>query len=576
MRLSQYHLPTLKEAPAEAETASHRLMIRAGMIRKLAAGIYSLLPLGVRVVRKIEKIIREEMDRAGAMEVFLPSVQPAELWKESGRWEVYGRELLRLKDRHEREFLYGPTHEEVITDLVRRDVRSYRDLPLRLYQIQTKFRDEIRPRFGVMRAREFTMKDAYSFDADDEAAAESYEAMRRAYDAIFKSFGLRFRAVEADTGPIGGSFSHEFMVLADSGEDTVVYCGSCDYAANMERVELAPPTPRAETEPEPEPEPLEEVSTPGKKSVDEVAQFLGVLPSVMIKTLLYRTDTGEIIAALVPGDREVNETKLARALGANGAALAGDSEIMKATGAPVGFAGPVGLDIPVVADNSVKAIANGVTGANKADAHLKNVNPSRDFQNARYADIRQAVEGDQCVRCGSGELRMAKGIEVGHIFKLGVKYSEAMSAKFLDAEGKERPMIMGCFGIGVARSAAAAIEQSHDEAGIIWPPAIAPFGAVVLALNADDENVLKAAESIYEKFAAAGLDPALDDRDVRPGVKFNDADLVGYPVQVVVGKKSVARGEAEIKTRKTGEKVSVPLEGVVPAVREIMEALSEV
>lgn len=572
MRLSRYHLPTLKEAPAEAEVVSHKLMMRAGMIRKLAAGIYSLLPLGVRVIRKIENIIREEMNRAGAMEVFLPSVQPAELWKESGRWDVYGKELLRLKDRHEREFCYGPTHEEVITDLVRRDVRSYRDLPVNLYQIQTKFRDEIRPRFGMMRAREFSMKDAYSFDADDEGAARSYEAMREAYINIFKRCGLDFRAVEADTGPIGGSFSHEFMVLAESGEDTIAYCGKCDYAANMEKVELVSPN-AAEAG---ETAALEEVETPGKKTIEEVSEFLKTPREKMIKTLIYKTDAGELIAALCRGDHEVNDIKLARAAGVNEVALADDEEVAKATGAPTGFAGPVGLDARIIADNSVKAMENGVTGANRADIHLKNVSPSRDFPNAQYADIRQAVEGDECARCNGGKLFMAKGIEVGHIFKLGTKYSEAMSATFLDGEGKERPMIMGCYGIGVARTGAAAIEQNNDEAGIIWPPAIAPFDVIVLPLNMDNNDVMKAAEEIYRELGEKGFDPVIDDRDQRPGVKFKDADLVGYPVQVVVGKKSVAEGKAEIKNRKTGERVTAPIGEVVQIVADTIKKLTEV
>ncbi|MBI4665697.1 MAG: proline--tRNA ligase [Nitrospinae bacterium] len=560
MRFTRYYAPTLKEAPSEAEVASHRLMMRAGMIRKLAAGVYSLLPLGLKTVRKIENIVREEMDRAGAMEVFMPSIQPAELWKESGRWDVYGKELLRLKDRHDREFCYGPTHEEVVTDLVRRDVRSYRDLPVNLYQIQTKFRDEIRPRFGVMRGREFSMKDAYSFDMDDDGANKNYEAMRGAYNAIFRRLGLSFRAVEADTGQIGGSFSHEFMVLAESGEDTIAYCDKCEYAANVEKVEISAPAQSGA----PEQKPMAYTPTPGKKSIEEVSAFLGLEPAMLIKTLIYRTDGGEIVAALCRGDHEVNHVKLARALGAVEVALAADEEITAATGAPAGFLGPVGMKIRIVADNAVKVMSGAATGANKADTHLVNVNPDRDFNVTTYADIRNVIAGDACPRCRDGAMKLAKGIEVGHIFKLGVKYSESMKATFLDASGQDKPMIMGCYGIGVGRSAAAAIEQNHDDKGIIWPPAIAPFDVAVVPLNMDDAEVVKTAEGIYQALMDAGFDPILDDRDVRSGVKFNDADLIGFPLQVVVGKKGLAEGKVELKTRKTGEKRLVE-PGAIPA-----------
>jgi len=569
MRLTRYHVPTLKEAPAEAEVTSHKLMMRAGMIRKLAAGIYTVLPIGLKVIRKIENIIREEMNRAGAMEVFMPSIQPSELWKESGRWDFYGKELLRVKDRHDREFCYGPTHEEVVTDLVRRDIRSYRDLPVNLYQIQTKFRDEIRPRFGVMRGREFSMKDAYSFDADDAGANKSYELMRDAYNAIFNRLGLTFRAVEADTGQIGGSFSHEFMVLAESGEDTVVYCDTCGYAANMEKVETPP---IAATSHE-EPQPVQFVDTPGKGKISEVAEFLKASPETFVKTLIYKTDSGAFVAALTRGDHDVNEVKLARAANAVEIALASDDEVTTITGAPVGYAGPIGLSIPIIADSAVKTIRNGVTGANRADTHIKSVNPERDFPGAVYADIRNAKEGDSCPRCSGGKMKMARGIEVGHIFKLGTKYSESMKATFLDAEGKDQPMIMGCYGIGVGRSAAAAIEQNHDANGIIWPPAIAPFDVVTLPLNMDNADVVKAAEDIYKSLVESGLDPALDDRDVRSGVKFNDADLIGYPVQVVVGKKGLAEGKAEIKIRRSGEKISVPLGEAAAAVKKAIDDL---
>ncbi len=571
MKLSRYHLPTLKEAPAEAEVISHQLMVRAGMIRKIAAGIYCLLPMGVRVIRKIETIIREEMNRAGAMEVILPTVQPAELWEESGRWNQYGKELLRIHDRHGRDFCYAPTAEEVITDLVRRDIQSYRDLPVNLYQIQTKFRDEIRPRFGVMRAREFSMKDAYSFDIDDEGASESYAGMKKAYEAIFKRCGIEWRAVEADSGQIGGSFSHEFMVMAESGEDTIAWCDKCHYAANVEKVEIK--TIEA-TERSSEELPLEEIKTPGMGAVNDVAEFLKEPASKFIKTLIFKTDgPDEFVAILTRGDHEAQETKVKNAIGANEMALAGEVEVARITGAATGFAGPLGLKIPVVADWGVKLIENGVTGANKTDMHIKNVNPMRDFPDVKYADIRKANEGEACPRCGDGKLGMAKGIEVGHIFQLGKKYSKAMSANFLDREGKERPMIMGCYGIGVARTGAAAIEQNHDEYGIIWPPSIAPFKVAVLPLNLDDEMVARTANDIYEKLLDENMEPVLDDRDARPGVKFKDADLVGYPVQVVVGKKSLAQGNVEIKIRKTNEKTAAPVGDAIKAIKEALASL---
>ena len=567
MRLTRFYIPTLKEAPSEADVASQKMMMRAGMIRKLAAGIYSTLPLGLRVIRKLENIIREEMNRAGAMEVFMPAVQPSELWVESGRWDVYGKELLRFRDRHDREFCFGPTHEEVITDLVRRDVRSYRDLPLNFYQIQTKFRDEIRPRFGVMRGREFSMKDAYSFDATDDGANKSYEAMRVAYTAIFTRLGLNVRAVEADTGQIGGSFSHEFMVLAESGEDTIAHCGKCEYAANVEKVEIKAPTDMDSAEALP----VEEVSTPKMKTIEEVSGFLKIAPERLIKTLVYKTDTGEFVIALTRGDHDVNNVKLARTVKAGEVTMADDAEVFKATKAPSGFLGPIGLSsVKIIADNAVRVMRNAVTGANKKDAHVRNVNHERDFPNATFADIRNVKAGDPCPRCDGGTMGLARGIEVGHIFKLGTKYSEAMRATFLDAEGKEKPMIMGCYGIGVGRTAAAAIEQNHDDKGIIWPSSIAPFDVAVIPLNMDDEAVVKAAETIYDSLMKEGFDPIIDDRDARGGVKFNDADLVGYPVQVVVGKKSLAEGKVEVKNRKTGERISVIPGEAVAEVRKVI------
>ncbi|MBI5587602.1 MAG: proline--tRNA ligase [Deltaproteobacteria bacterium] len=564
MRYSRMLLPTLKEVPSDADVISQKLMMRAGMIRKVAAGIYNLLPLGLRVVNKVEQIVRTEMNRAGAQEVLMPMVVPAELWQESHRWDEYGKELLRIRDRHNRDFCLGPTHEEVITDMVRREVRSYRELPLNLYQIQTKFRDEIRPRFGLMRGREFMMKDAYSFHATDESAEAEYRNMFDTYTRIFERCSLQFRAVEADTGSIGGRFSHEFHVLADSGEDAIASCDACDYAANLERAELkdpgfAPAGPKA----------VEKVSTPGKKSVEEVSAFLGVPQSSLIKTLIYETDRGAV-AVCVRGDFEINEVKLKRELKAQFVRLADDDAVRKATGAPVGFAGPVRIKAPVYADFSVKGIPSGVTGANEADTHLMNVSPSRDF-NATYLDLRNAVAGDECPRC-SGRLVIKRGIEVGHIFKLGTKYSEAMGATFLDPEGRERPLIMGCYGIGIGRTAAASIEQNHDEFGIIWPSPLSPFDCEVVPVNVKDEGTVKVAEEIYSKLTARGVDALLDDRDERAGVKFKDADLIGIPVRVTIGERNLKQGMVEIKERRSGE---VRLVKVEEAVEELEKAIKK-
>jgi prolyl-tRNA synthetase len=547
MRYSHMLIPTLREEPADAEVISHKLMLRAGMIRKVAAGIYTLLPLGVRVIHKVERIIREEMNRAGAQEVVMPCVLPADLWKESGRWDQYGKELLRMKDRHERDYCFGPTHEEVITDLARREVRSYRQLPLNLYQIQTKFRDEVRPRFGVMRAREFVMKDAYSFDADEAGAENSYERMYDAYMRIFERCGLRFRAVEADTGLIGGRFSHEFMVMADTGEDAIVSCDTCVYAANLERAEVS----KVAVKSDEELKELERVQTPGKRSVEEVAEFLGVPPQRLVKTIIFQTGEGAI-AALVRGDHEINEAKLRRHLGAMELEMAGDEIITDVTHAPKGFAGPVGLDLRIVADYAVQGMRNMVTGGNELDTHLINVNLGRDFQVDEFADIRLAQEGDPCPRC-SGRLQISRGIEVGHIFKLGTKYSEALGATYLDLEGNERLLVMGCYGIGVGRTAAAAIEQNHDEDGIIFPFAIAPFHVLLLPVNNKDAQVMGAAEELYQDLLAKGIEVLLDDRDERPGVKFKDADVIGIPLRLTVGEKNLKQGKVEIKVRRSGE-----------------------
>ncbi|NCC24157.1 MAG: proline--tRNA ligase [Deltaproteobacteria bacterium] len=555
MRYSNYYIPTLKEDPAEAEVISHKLLLRAGMIRKLTAGVYTYLPLGLRALNKVSAIVREEMNRAGSLEILMPTVQPADLWKESGRWNAYGRELLRFLDRHDRESCLGPTHEEVVTDLIRGEVRSYRQLPLNLYQIQTKFRDEIRPRFGLMRGREFVMKDAYSFDRDEEGAERSYWAMYEAYKLVFGRLGLRFRAVEADSGSIGGSFSHEFMVLADTGEDTLVVCESCQYAANLEkaRVKLDEgavfgPCPS-----------LTEVATPGKHTVSEVADFFGLGPERIIKTLLYDVD-GSAVAVLIRGDRELNEIKLKNRLGAEACSLATPDQVREWSGAPVGFAGPVGLaSCRILADQELAQGTDWVVGANKADFHLVHVSLERDVLMAEYADLRNVTETDSCPEC-SGKVSLPKGIEVGHVFKLGTKYSRAMNAVFLDEQGRERIMIMGCYGIGVSRVVAACIEQNHDEKGMIFPPPIAPFEAVLIPLAARSQEVTAKAEKIYGQLQAMGVEVLLDDRDERPGIKFNDADLVGCPMQLVLGEKGLVKGILEAKDRRTGEKTELRLD----------------
>jgi prolyl-tRNA synthetase len=551
MRTSHLLLPTLREDPGEAETVSHRLMLRAGLIRKVAAGIYTYLPLGLKIIRKVEGIVREEMNRAGAQELLMPIASPAELWKETGRWDFYGKELFRFKDRHERDFCLGPTHEEVITDLFRREVRSYRQLPLNFYQIQTKFRDEIRPRFGLMRGREFIMKDAYSFDKDDAAARLNYQKMYDAYHRIFSRCGLNFRAVEADTGLIGGSSSHEFMVLADTGEETIVYSETGTYAANVERAEVLPPNIGGSEEARPR----RSVNTPGCRTVEEVTKFLKVDASKLVKTLLYSTGS-ETVAVLIRGDHDANEIKLKRLLGATDLELAGPATVEKVTGAPVGFAGPVGLKIRIVADHAVKAAANVVVGGNQADTHLVDVNCPRDFQVEQFADLRNAQAGDPSPR-NDGVLKTTKGIEVGHVFMLGTKYSQAMKASFLDPNGKECLAVMGCYGIGIGRTAAAAVEQNHDDKGIVWPFPIAPFHVHLISLG-QSTAVIDATTTLYAALEDAGLDVLWDDRDERAGVKFNDADLIGAPYQVIIGDKGLTEGLLEVKTRKTGAKTNLP------------------
>lgn len=560
MRFSRFFLPTLKETPAEAEVISHKLMLRAGMIRKLAAGIYSYLPLGLRVLRKVEAIVREEMNKAGAQEVVLPMVQPAELWQESGRWEFYGKELLRFKDRHARDYCMGPTHEEVITDLVRREVRSYRDMPLNLYQIQTKFRDEIRPRFGLMRGREFVMKDGYSFDVDEKASGKTYLAMYAAYQNIFRRLGLQFRAVEADTGSIGGSFSHEFMVLAETGEDTIVSCTGCDYAANIEKAEVILPVENPSVN-QALSRPIEKVATPGRRTVEEVTSFLGIPPQQLLKTLIFVVD-GQPVAVLVRGDHEVNEIKLKNLLQAREIALADETLIRRITGAPVGYSGPVGLPVKIVADQAIQGIYDCVAGANEEGHHLVHVDAGRDIHTDLYGDIRLVTAGDRCPRCRQA-IRLSRGIEVGHIFRLGTKYSEGLKATYLDGEGQERYMVMGCYGIGVSRIVAAAIEQNHDESGIIFPVAIAPFDVLLLPVNVNDEAIRQAAEDTYHKLLSGGFDVLLDDRDERAGIKFKDADLTGIPFRITIGTKFTKEGLLEIKVRGTGETLFVTREQLV-------------
>ncbi|MEK7294476.1 MAG: proline--tRNA ligase, partial [Nitrospirota bacterium] len=546
MRTSHTLIPTLREDPGEAETASHRLLLRAGMIRKVAAGIYTYLPLGLRVLRKIEAIVREEMNRSGAQEVLMPIASPAELWRETGRWDFYGKELLRFKDRHERDFCLGPTHEEVITDLIRRDVRSYRQLPLNCYQIQTKFRDEIRPRFGLMRGREFIMKDAYSFDRDEAGAKVSYQKMYDAYSRIFTRCGLTFRAVEADTGLIGGTSSHEFMVLADTGEETILYAEGGAYAANVERAETLPPAGTSSDAPRP----LRKVPTPDVRSVEDVTAFLKVSPAQLVKTVLYQSSK-DLVAVLVRGDHAVNEVKVKKLLGVTALELADPAKVTAATGAPVGFAGPIGLaGVRIVADHAVKALRNVVVGGNEVDTHYMDANWDRDFVVEQFADLRNAQAGDPSPK-GDGALRMARGIEVGHVFMLGTKYSQAMNAMFLDPEGKECLVVMGCYGIGISRVAAAAIEQHHDAKGMLWPIPIAPFHVHLLPLS-QSAAVSATAQTLYETLSQAGAEVLWDDRDERAGVKFNDADLIGAPYQLVIGEKGLAQGTVEFKERTTG------------------------
>lgn len=556
MRVSKLYAPTLREVPAEAEVVSHQLMLRAGFMRKAAGGIYTYLPLAWRVLKKIERIVREEMDAKGSQELLMPIVQPAEIWQESGRWDVYGAEMFRLQDRHNRCFCLGPTHEEMVTTLIRGDVRSYRQLPLSVYQIQNKYRDERRPRFGLMRGREFIMKDAYSFDRDEAGLDKSYQDMYDAYTNIFTRCGLNFRPVEADSGAIGGSGSHEFMVIADSGEAEIVFCTSCDYAANVEKAELFPLEAQEEAMLT-----KEEVVTPDCKTIADVCAYLKLPVDHSVKAVAYNSEKG-LILCFVRGDHEVNEIKVINTCGVIDLEMATEEQLA-AAGTVGGYMGPVGIDnkkVIVVVDATVMKMHNVCCGANKEGYHFINVNPGRNFTPTYVADIRLIQEGDPCPHCG-GEVSKARGIEVGQVFKLFTKYSSALKATYLDENGKEQPMVMGCYGVGVSRTMAAAIEQNYDDNGIIWPIEIAPYHVLVVPVNTKDEASAAKAEEIYMQLKKVGLETVIDDRKERPGVKFKDADLIGYPLRVVVGPKTLTEGKLEVKIRKTGEIRYLPLDG---------------
>ena len=567
MKMSNLYAPTLREVPAEAEVVSHQLMLRAGMIRKAAGGVYSYLPLAWRTLRKIEQIVREEMDAKGGQEIAMPIVQPAEIWQQTGRWDVYGDEMFRLKDRHQRDFCLGPTHEEMVTTLVKSDVRSYRQLPLLVYQIQNKYRDEIRPRFGLMRGREFIMKDLYSFDRDTNGLDISYKKMYDAYTRIFTRCGLTFRPVEADPGAIGGSGTHEFMVLADSGEAAIAYCDSCDYAANVEKAELAPIASTGESS-----LPLDTKETPKQRTIQEVAQFLFMHPDHLIKSLAYMTEKGPVLA-LVRGDHEVNEIKLMNLLNVLQLELATEADIRIAFHSVPGYIGPIGLTgVTIVADASVMNLMNAACGANIEDQHHVNVNPGRDFKADNIADIRMIKESDPCPRCGA-KVKTARGIEVGQVFKLHTKYSKALEASYLDENGQENLMVMGCYGVGVSRTMAAAIEQHHNDDGIIWPVSIAPYQVVIVPINIKDEAQMTLCEKLYEELKSAGVEVVFDDRDERSGVKFKDADLIGYPVRITIGPKALKENSVEVKVRRTKESMLYPLGEHIESIRQLLATL---
>lgn len=568
MRVSRFPLSTLKEVPADAEVVSHQLLLRSGMIRKLAAGVYTWLPLGLRVLRKAEAIVREEMDRAGALEILMPSIQPAELWQESGRWNQYGPELLRIVDRHKREFCYGPTHEEVITDLARRELKSYKQLPVNFYQVQTKFRDEIRPRFGIMRAREFLMKDAYSFHLDQASLQQTYDLMYETYTRIFTRLGLMFRAVHADTGSIGGSASHEFHVLADSGEDAIAFSDTSDYAANVELAPALPPaTKRAEAT-----QTLQTIDTPDQHSIEEVSQFLKVNPAQCLKTLLVQGVENSVVALVVRGDHELNSIKAEKLAGiASPLGFASAEQVQQAAGCDAGSIGPVGLKIRVIVDHAAAAASDFICGANQNGKHLAGVNWGRDLPEPEVADLRNVVAGDPSPD-GKGQLSIARGIEVGHIFQLGTKYSEALNATVLDENGKAVVMTMGCYGIGVSRVVASAIEQNHDANGIIWPSSIAPFQVALLPMGYHKSDAVReATENLYQEFQAAGIDVILDDRNVRPGFMFADMELIGIPHRIVVSDRGLAAGELEYKGRLDQEASHIALDSVLSFLKGKLE-----
>ena len=553
MRATNLYAPTLRETPAEAEVKSHQLMLRAGMIRKAAGGLYTYMPLAWRTLKKIMQIVREEMDEAGGQEIAMPIVQPSEIWQETGRWSVYGDEMFRVADRHGRQFCLGPTHEEMVTTLIRDEVRSYKQLPLMLYQIQNKYRDEIRPRFGLMRGREFIMKDLYSFDKDEEGMNESYKKMYDAYTRVFSRMGLEFRPVEADNGAIGGGHSHEFTVLAEAGESNIAYCSKCDYAASDEKAELNVIKAAEEDMKE-----LEKVSTPGAHTIELVADYLKLPLDKTIKAVAFQSEHDELILAFVRGDHEVNDVKVLNLFDDVIDLHMATDEAIAAAGGVAGFMSPIGLKegTKVVVDATVMEMYNACAGANEKDMHYINVNPKRDFKDVITADIRMVKEGDACPHCGA-PLKMTRGIEAGQVFTLGTKYSKALHATFLDENGKEKPLVMGCYGIGVSRTMAAAIEQNNDENGIIWPKAIAPFEVVVVPVNAKNEDQLRISEEIYHELKTKGVDVLLDDRKERAGVKFKDADLIGYPLRITVGPKAVEEDTVELKIRRNGDMVNV-------------------
>ncbi len=571
MRASNLYAPTLRNTPAEAEVVSHQLMYRAGMIRKSAGGMYTFLPLAWRTIRKIEQIIREEMDAAGGQEICMPILQPGEFWQESGRWSAYGEEMMRIKDRHGREFCLGPTHEEMITALVRDEVRSYKQLPLMLYQIQDKFRDERRPRFGLMRSREFIMKDLYSFDKDEAGMRESYKKMYDAYTRCFTRMGLEFRPVEADTGAIGGAHSHEFTVLADAGESNIAVCTKCDYAASDEKAELKPIEAPVE-----DMLPLEKVATPGTHTIEMLCDYLHVPVEKTIKAVAYQTDTDELVLVFVRGDHEVNETKVQNAIPGTLALRMANEAAITAAGGCAGFMSPIGIKkgTHIIVDPTVMHMYNAVAGANEKDAHYQNVNPQRDFTNEGLIvkDVRLIQAGDPCPHCGA-PVKMTRGIEAGQVFMLGTKYSATMHATFLDEQGHEQPLVMGSYGIGVGRTMAAAIEQNNDADGIIWPRAIAPFEVVVVPVNGKKEDQLAYAEDLYNELKKAGIDALLDDRPERAGVKFKDCDLIGYPLRITVSPKGMEAGTVEVKVRRTGEVKVLPRETCLGTVQSLLAQL---